>query len=64
MIKNYVKNDKETMQLIIVLKLRDSEDHKYALNNWETLKRILFCHILIKFSVYFTRLIKNSKQTI
>ena len=25
MIKNYVKNDKETMQVIIVLKLTDSE---------------------------------------
>ena len=31
----------------------------YALNNRETLKRVLFCHKIIKFSAYFTRAIVN-----
>ena len=30
MIKNYVKNGKETMQVIIVLKLTDSEGHAHV----------------------------------
>ena len=33
MIKNYVKNDKETVQVIIISKLKREKVHMYAVNN-------------------------------